>query len=367
MKKIFLFSILLVFTFSAHAKLITRKYPSHMQAHKTCGKDSRLNKNYCLEVIEFKYKSKIPKKGVALLISGFFQNAYIWDLRPNSNISLAKYMMEKYGIHPYVLHVRGIGNSDYIADTNLDDIAIDDIPMGIKFLQNRENQKIILMGHSQGSITSLASMSGITRCGIGINCFKPEVANERQKFVKSLALLGGNSAMTIERDDNFLRRLLPLGLNRAIQKVLLLKDKIDVNVSTKITGPLAYIKLWDNLYVLRNVSYASRKALWTKTVDTTSANIILQFTYALTNGDLTTFGGAESYSKNAINVKIPTILQTYEYDELAEPDPTYRDTFLNIGSSNKVYDLAKDCAHEDFFMERNLHELLDPVFNFVQN
>lgn len=364
MKPLFILSLLIVFSCNAYSKLITRKYPKHMVAHKTCGKDSRLNKKYCLEVLEFKYKSKIPKKGVALFISGFFQNAYIWDLRPQDNISIAKYAMEKYGIHPYVLHVRGIGNSDYIKDTNLDDIAIDDIPLGLKFLNKKEKQKVILIGHSQGSITSLASMSGLTRCAIGVNCFKKEIASQRQRLVKSLGLLGGNSAMTIDRDDNFLKKLLPLGLNRPIQKILLLKDKIDVNLVTKISSPLAYINLWDNLYILKNVSYKSRKALWTKTVDTTSGNIIVQFSMALRDGDLKSYGGY-SYSKNASNVFIPTIQQTYEFDELAEPDPTYRDTFVNIGSKNKVFSFVKDCAHEDFFMERNLHELLDPVFEFV--
>lgn len=366
MKLIFTFSLLFLFNLSSHSKIITRKYPKHMTRHTTCQKDSRLNKNYCLEVIEFRYKSKLPKKGVALLISGFFQNAYIWDLRPQDNISLAKYMMEEYGIHPYVLHVRGIGNSDYINDTNLDDIAIDDIPMGIKFVSNKEKQKVIVIGHSQGSITTLASMSGITRCEYKVNCFKKEVADKRQKYVRSLGLLGGNSAMTIEREDNFLRGLLPLGMNRAIQKLLLFKDKIDVNISTKITGPLAYIKLWENLYLLKNVSYPSRKALWTKTVDTTSANIILQFAYGLFNGDLKTYGG-HSYAKNSINVSIPLIQQTYEQDQLAEPETTYRDTFFYIGSEIKEFNLVDDCAHEDFFMERNLHKQLNPVFEFVLN
>lgn len=357
-----LFSI----SFFANAKIITRKYPQHMIAHKTCDKDSRLNKNYCLEIIEFKYKSKLPKKGIALLIPGFFQNAYIWDLLPHHNISVAKYMMENFGIHPYVLHVRGIGNSDYIKDTNLDDIAIDDIPLALKFLFKKEQQKIILIGHSQGSITSLASLSGLSKCNNKINCFDKEVAISRQKLVKSLALLGGNSAMTIEREDNFLRKLLPFGLNPILQKILLFKNKIDVDVLTKISGPLAFINYWENLYVLKNVSKKSRKALLTKTVDTTSANIILQFTYALRNGDLKTIDGY-SYSKNAFNISIPTILQTYEHDELAEPNPTYRDTFLNIGSSTKEFNYVKDCAHEDFFMERNLHELLNPVFKFVLN
>lgn len=340
------------------------KYPEHMAAHKVCGKDSRLNKSYCLEIIEFKYRSSKPKKAAALLISGFFQNVHIWDLLPKDNISLAKHMMEHYGIHPYVLHVRGIGNSDYVENTNLDDIAIDDIPMALDFLSKKELSKIIIMGHSQGSITSLASMSGLTRCGSQNNCFKKEIAIKRQKQVKALGLLAGNAAMTIENKENFLLTLAPLGQNSKIQSILRWLDEINIKLASYLTGPLAMIGYWDNLYNLENVTMKSRKALWTKTVDTTTGNITIQFANAIKQKDILSVGN-HSYSQHAKWVKLPVMQQTYEDDQLAEPLPTREDTFTKIGSPNKRFDIAPDCAHEDFFMEKNLHRLVDPVFEFV--
>ena len=342
----------------------THKYPEHMISHKVCGKDSRLNKNYCLEIIEFKYQSSRPKKGAALLISGFFQNVHIWDLLPQDDISVAKHMMENYGIQPYVLHVRGIGNSDYIYDTNLDDIAIDDIPMALKYITEKEQSKIILMGHSQGAITSLASMSGISRCGEKNNCFKKDIALKRQQSVKTLGLLAGNAAMTIENKDNFLLTLAPLGWNSKIQSILRWLDEIDIKLASYLTGPLAMIGYWDNLYNLENVSAKSRKALWTKTVDTTTGNITIQFADAIKQKDILSVGN-HSYSNHAKWVKLPVVQQTYEDDQLAEPLPTRDDTFAKIGSSNKLFDMAPSSAHEDFFMEKHLHRLIDPVLEFV--
>ena len=348
------------------AKKWIHKYPKHMVAHKVCGNDSRLERKYCLEIIEFKYKSKIPKKSAALLVSGFFQNVHIWDLVPEDQISLAQYMMENYGIHPYVLHVRGIGNSDYLPDTNLDDISIDDIPMALNFLTQKEKDKVILMGHSQGAITSLASLSGLSRCGKNNNCFKKEIADKRQQRVKTLGLLAGNSAMTIDNEDNFLLKLAPLGWNRKIQTTLRWLDEIDIELATKFTGPLAMIGLWDNLYLIENVTPKSRKALWKKTVDTTSGNITIQFANAIKTRDLLSIGG-HSYSKHSKFVNLPVIQQTYANDQLAEPFPTRTDSFSNIGSNNKQFNLVPNCAHEDFFMEKSLHALLDPVFQFVTN
>jgi pimeloyl-ACP methyl ester carboxylesterase len=348
----------------AEAKWFKRKYPKHMKSHQVCGKDTRLNKKYCLEVIEFEYKSSKPKQEVAMLVSGFFQNAYIWDLLPEDNISLAEYMMENYGIHPYVLHVRGIGNSDYLSNTNLDDIAIDDIPMGLNFISQKEMKQVILMGHSQGAITSLASMSGLTRCGRGNNCFKTTTATKRQSVVKRLALLAGNSAMTMDRPDNFLFPLAPLGWNKTIQHTLKWIDRIDIEIATKFTGPISFISLWDNLYVLKNVGAKARKALWKKTVDTTTGDIIVQFANAIKKKGIRSVGG-HAYTDFARNVKVPVIQQTYEYDQLAEPWPTKDDTFSKIGSSEKVFDFVANCAHEDFFMSARLHQWLDPVFNFV--
>ncbi|PIP95364.1 MAG: hypothetical protein COV37_14445 [Bdellovibrio sp. CG11_big_fil_rev_8_21_14_0_20_39_38] len=340
--------------FATRADFIAREF---------CQKDSRLKKNYCLEMMEFAYRSPFPKKGTVLLIPGFFQNVNIWHLDPEKGVSVARYLMEKFGLHPFVLHVRGIGHSDYVKDSNMDDIAIDDIPRAIDELSTLSGGPIYVMGHSQGAITAAASLSGLTRCGKK-NCFKPEVAELRQSKVKKLAMLAGNLAMSIDREDNFLLPLMKLADSKILRSTLRAIDEIDVKLVTSLTGPVAFLNYWENLYLLENAPDDSRRALWKKSVDTSSAEIVIQFAEGIENRNIQCVGGT-AYSKGAENLKLPVVQQTYDQDELAEWEATRRDTFEHIGSQNKKFLLVKNRAHEDFFMNKNLHSDLDSVVEFL--
>ncbi|GAB4010785.1 MAG: hypothetical protein Fur0010_04100 [Bdellovibrio sp.] len=349
--------------------LITLSLFSSLQASEDfikrefCGRDSRLFKSYCLEMVEFKYRSKLPLAGRILLVPGFFQNYHIWHLVPEQGISVARYLMEKYGLQPYVLHVRGIGDSDYIKDSNLDDIAIDDIPRALSELNLINGGPVYLMGHSQGAITSLAALSGLSRCAKK-NCFKKDVALKRQKLVKKLALLAGNQAMSIDREDNFLLPLMKLANVGVLRSTLRLIDEIDVKLVTDLTGPVAFINYWENLYVLENVPDVSRKALWKKSVDTSTAEIVIQFAEGIENRNIKAVGG-ENYTDGAANIEIPVVQQTYDRDELAEWEPTKRDTFEKIGSKEKEFFVVKNRSHEDFFMNKKLHSDLDQVLSYL--
>lgn len=340
-------------TFAKKADFIAREF---------CQKDTRLKKNYCLEMMEFAYRSSLPKKGTVLLIPGFFQNVHIWNLNPEDGVSVAHYLMEKFGLHPYVLHVRGIGKSDYVKDSNMDDIAIDDIPRAIEELNTLTAGPIYVMGHSQGAITAAAALSGLTRCGQK-NCFKPEVAELRQSKVKKLAMLAGNLAMTIDRDDNFLLPLMKLADSRILRSTLRAIDEIDVKLVTSLTGPMAFLNYWENLYLLENAPDDSRRALWKRSVDTSSAEIVIQFAEGIENRNIQCVGGTP-YTKGAENLKLPIVQQTYDQDQLAESEPTRRDTFEYIGSKDKKFLVVKNRAHEDFFMNKKLHSDLDPVIEF---
>lgn len=364
--KMILAATILMQIFTTHAlaqSSATQNQENNWKKHKVCGKDTKFFQKYCLELIEFSYKSKKPLKHSALVLSGFIQNAKIWDLIPNKDISVAKYLMNR-GIKPYVLHVRGIGNSEYIPFTNLDDIAIDDIPMALNFLTKKEKRRLIVIGHSQGAITAAASLSGLIRCGINKNCFNKAVSLKRQLQVKKFVLLAGNSSMTITKRTNFLTPWVKLANRPIIGGALKLIDKFDIETITKYTKRTADIGYWKNLYVLKNVSKESRRALWQKTVDTTTSGIVFQFVDAINEGDITSKGG-DSYTKNLNNIRIPVYQQTYEHDQLAEPDLTYNHSFSFIGSRNKNFEIVKGVAHEDFFMEKKLHSILDPVVEFI--
>jgi poly(3-hydroxyalkanoate) synthetase len=350
--------ILYFIILTAHAGINPKEYPKDWTVHQVCQTDSRYYKQYCLEIIELEYQSDKPKSKTALLIPGLYQNAFIWDLRPKNHISIARYMMREFGIHPFILHVRGIGSSQYIKRSNMDDIAIDDIPAAIDFLYQKTKQPITLMGHSQGAITAMASLGGLTPSG-----FRPEVAKQRQMKVERLALLAGDLGMNTS-SGNFLLPLISLYKNPVLNAVLMGLDKIDIELLSSLSGPASLIPYWDNLYMLENVSYESRWALWNKTVDSTTSGILSQFAQAVIANELRTRTGL-AYSRGANNIKIPTFQQVYEYDELAEPKGTYMDSFTQIGSEQKYFHMVHNRSHEDFFMEKQLHSDLDPVLEFL--
>ncbi len=170
------------------------RVPQGWVSQKICQlKDSRQpEKSYCLEILELMTgrirKDKAPAKGSIVLIPGLFQNVYIFDPLPRKGVSFARYLAKEFNYRIFVLHVRGIGQSDYPKNSNLDDIAIDDIPQAIEALKEKTGGPIFVLGHSQGAITLQASLAGLSRKSLSTDkneFFDKHLAQSRQK------LLGG--------------------------------------------------------------------------------------------------------------------------------------------------------------------------------
>ncbi|MBG59597.1 MAG: hypothetical protein CMJ16_03965 [Peredibacter sp.] len=355
MKNTFILTVLFI-TSSAYAKF---EYRPDWNVHKACGKDSKQKKDYCLELIEIGSSNQNAKP--ILLIPGFFQNAYIWDLLPEKGISAARYLSKRWNLRPFVLHVRGIGNSDYVSNTNMDDIAMDDIEIAVNFLKKKSSDQVYIMGHSQGSITTQAYLAGLSKC-IVADCFNPAEAWSRQKKIKAVALLAGNTAMSVDRDDNKLDELANMAL--FIRPAFRFFDEIDVKTLTRFTGPVSNLNLWQWLYNRHNTTKEARKALYTKTVDSTTNGILFQFAEGVRDRAIKTRSKL-SYPAVLPLIRIPVFQQLYADDPLAESEATLKDNFHRIGSSNKEYEVIQDRGHEDFFMNKGLHSDLDNVLHFL--
>jgi pimeloyl-ACP methyl ester carboxylesterase len=353
----------LTFTFLLSHSLLGQTYvpKSDWKSHFICQKDSRVHKDYCLEIVEIPKSGTKEYDGVILLIPGLLQNAHIYDLAPEKGISVARYVESKFNMKIYILNIRTVGNSTYIKNTSLDDIAIDDIPNAIKYIYQLENKKVSVIGHSQGAITLNASMSGLTRCGKN-HCFKKKVGISRQELVKNIGLLAGDNRLKMEQNNPVLH------LSKFIQAVKpswKLFDKVNLELLSHLIGPIGYLDIWDVLVNEDNVSDSSKKLLLERSIDSTSIGIIDQFTKAVLRGDIKSISG-ESYADNSINVKVPLYQQIYGVDWLSPAKSVAEDSFLHIGSNIKRLELFPNQGHEDFMINFGLHSNLDSMINFFK-
>lgn len=354
MKHIILLS--LFFIVNVHAYFGDYKPRKDWNIHKVCKNEK------CLELIEIQNHNPSAKK--ILLMPGLFQNAYIFDLIPEKGISLARYMVEKWNLHPFILHTRGVGNSDYIKDSSMDEIAMEDIPAAINYLYKLNgNKKILVGGHSQGAITLQASLAGLSKCLV-VPCFNPIISRARQRKVEKAVLLAGNTAMSFE----YKSILEPIS-HAALKSRLLFKflDEIDLNTFTKVTVLVTRTPFWEFLYNRDNVTQDARDALYKYSVDTSTKGILFQFANGVIEKDIKTRKSGLSWPKNNRNIRVPLFQQTYGDDKLADPISTKRDSYSYIGSRNKQYETIWDRGHEDFFMNQDLHSDLDSVFEFLIN
>ena len=323
----------------------------------------------CLEVIEIRYPDTRPVNGVALLIPGFTQNARFWDLWPEHRISYAHHLMDELGIKVYLLNVNGIGNSDRARHGNMDDIAIDDIPAALAFVSKAENQRVLVAGHSQGGITLLASLSGLTRNAQGLPEFSKSVAQERQALVRGALAIASNVTMRSELPWTSLFR-------RVIRALYGLRGFLARNfdaLKPSALGGRFIQKLvqmpqwgaWDFLYTVGSLSPGVRELIHTETIDGTSSGILNQFTAAMVanraNEGVQATHGPYYWEglKNLEDIRIATIF--FEDDSMARPRAGLEDTFMRIPSPLKIYRSLPDQRHEDFAFQPKLHFELDDV------
>ena len=348
-----LISILLLITSYSYSSFT-------LESHKFCQKDSKYHKKYCLEVLEVPYINKTVPKDIVLLIPGLLQNANIYDLVPEKGISLSRYISQKFNLKVYILNIRTVGDTTYIPNTSVDDIAIDDIPNAINFINKLTGKKPIVIGHSQGAISLNASISGLTRCA-KFNCFDSKVALNRQGSVKNIGLLAGDNRLAMKESNPVLH------LSRFIQTIrpmLWAFDEIDLKLLSSFISPLGYLNFWDIVVNEDNVSDFSKKMLLERSVESTSVAILDQFTSGVVRGDLRSSSG-ESYADNSKNILLPVYQQVFGKDWLSPFQSVLEDSFLLIGSSDKVIEYLPHQGHEDFMVNSGFHTNIDPMIEFL--
>lgn len=349
---------------------MARVYPSDWTVRKFqhISTKHKEEKPYELELIEFNFSN--ADGPILLMVPGYFQNAFVFDLLLEQNISLARYLSTHFNYHMFVLHPNGIGNSDYIKKSNLDDIAIDDIAGAISVLSVSYKKDIYLMGHSNGAISIQCYLGGLTRSESG-NRFDANVSKHRQANISGAFLFAGNVCMTDDNPQSSLQKVSRFGLRISFLlkrlgwiNALLLTRFIS---PTKIFGKMsvAYWKLWGFLYHIPNVGRDSRKALYNLTLDGTSAATLLQYSQGVLNNSIRTTAQVE-YKEGLKNIEIPISQTTFGLDPLAVPAQTKRDNFSQFGSKDKTFIIIPDQGHEDFMMVAAFHSVVHDSFTIIK-
>ncbi len=350
--------------YSDKSKLKTRT----LKNEDLCFKDSRLREQMCLRIssTDSVYSEE---KDIVLIVPGFFQNAYLMDIFPEKNISIIRYIEKSFSSKVFVLNPRAAMGGDYIKNSTIDDIAIDDIFHSVKYLNQKFAKKIILIGHSQGAISSQAFLAGLTRCNQK-NCFESRLAKTRSKMIKSLGLMAGS--VTMKTTDKDLNRIAKLGVG--IKPLLNALDLISASLLTKKLLPnsksdFALDSFWGFLYNTESngvtISEEVRKKLYSDTLDHSTSGIILQFAQGVKEGGLKNNSG-EKYVDHLKNILVPTYQLTFGDDPMAQPKETEESSFKYIGSESKVFESIPNTGHEDVFLHEKLHSLVDSMMIFLK-
>ena len=330
------------------------------KTNKSCHKDLRTNDNYCFEIIELKNNNG---SNAVLLLPGLLHNAHIFDLDPENNISLARYIQKTFNANVYILNYRFVGSATPSQKTNLDDLAREDIPNAIDYVFNKEKKKIFLIGHSQGGITGNLSLSGIDLCGKA-SCFHKETAQLRQSKVKAFGIFAGNNKLHFLDKDNPL--LTAAKMSKHLAPVIKKLDIIDIESFSQIFQKAGQFNIWSSLTISNLVTPETRQHLFGRSFQSTTSPILLQFLDGVLSKDLKTQNGI-SFPSQSKNIKIPVFHQVYSEDPFAMPKETKQDTFDAIGSTNKKFSIIENLSHEDFLLHPKLHQLTKPMFIFFNS
>lgn len=314
-----------------------------------------------VEVLEYKTPIGAPEpRAAVLLIPGLFQNSVIFDLLPAQGISLATYLQREKHVRVYALHVRGIGRSCYPGSLSLDDLAIDDIPTAIRFVEQREGRPIIPLGHSQGGMTLQAALSGLTRCSYARNCFKESVAAELQNHIRSAGILAANADLSEVEN-----KLLWLSwVDVVLPFAAPFMDRITAGYTVKNIPRGAESELWETAFHIPNTTPESRSAFFNKTLDSSTLDILNQFGDAIRRDGLRN-SGQEKYISGLKWIRTPTSEIVFELDQFAPPISTERDNFAHIGSPQKKFFTVTGQGHLDFTMNPSMHADLSEFMDWL--
>lgn len=371
-----LLALLFLVNFSVEART-QRTWPSDWITYRIPNQDTRKKlfkkdaEECLLEIAQLPDAGLPARRGAILLLPGLLHNARIFDLMPEQNVSYARFLRDTHGLRVYMLNFRGTGNSCYHKRSNLDDLAIDDIPTALRFLTELEKGKIYVFGHSQGGIALQASLAGLTRCEHK-NCFDPLVGQERQALVRAAVFSGANVAMTGEHNAEGSKKTFLLEFLVA-KPLAPLIDYIPASWVTRFISPskkrvfglfsgqrsFAYSNFWEYAYHIPNISKEARLAFYDLTMDSTSMGIVKQYAYGIRKGGIVN-KSKESYAEALNAITIPVIQVAYEYDAFANPVATLRDNYPFIGSSQKEFVVMPGQGHEDFFLNADFQPMQGP-------
>jgi pimeloyl-ACP methyl ester carboxylesterase len=348
-------------------------------------------KTYSGEIINLKgYRIPNIEKQPLILIPGFFQNGYVYDL--SQDCSLATHLW-KEGFDIWIIHPRGTNSSDRSKISNcLDDFASDDFPELINFVTKNTKLKPILIGHSQGGISSIISLIGISKDSNGIVQLSKEKSFERQSSLKGLVTLGSFPDFKFSKESslqNFVKNGISILFikikSESILKAIKFFKYIPVPLSHGFRGAISeqkalyiisfpikiilniisLLKTWEFLYHIPSVSKKSRINLFYKTIDGTFWQILNQFFYAISEGEMRSFDRKINYSENYHLINVPVSIVTMELDSLADPMMT-RDFMLDkIASAEKHFTVWKYQGHEDFFMNAEYFKQVSEAIKLI--
>ena len=321
------------------------------------------------------YRIQNQSKAPLILIPGFFQNGFVYDLMPEC--SLAEFLW-KEGYDVWIFHPRGTNSSERSKISNsLDDFASDDIPAIIEFVSVNTIKKPLLIAHSQGGISSIISLMGAAKNLKGDINLSAVKSSERQSGLKGLITFGSFLDFKFSKKSelqNFVRdgikifnlkirsesilkaikflKYLPVPFSHNFRKAVM-SQKILSIISFPLKIILNIISLlstWEFLYHIPNVSKKSRLYLFYNTIDGTFWQILNQFYYAILDGEMKSFDKKVNYSLNYYLITLPVSFIVMELDSLADPAMTKEFMFGKVSSSEKHFTEWKSQGHEDFFM-----------------
>lgn len=377
--------------------------PSDWRAYSLPVTDSREGKKskICnLEIIEI--GRPFAARGSVLLIPGFMENAFAWDIQgdpeTNTGISYARYL-HTLGFRTYVLHFRGVGQSCYPKKSNLDDLAVDDIPAALRWVRAREGGPVYAVGHSMGGLTLMSSMAGLTRRDLMVtpesialcekgkdakNCFDWGTALARQSLVNGIMVLGANLDMRVRDTEIGLKagtqfeRLLSLMPSFLVDRVSrnflgpigstvgnLIDDTTDLGSVAK--EPLLHLLIWRYYFTYKNVSPEIKERFQRIAIDSTSRGVLDQYSKAIRGDGLRTIDGEQRYSDFLPYIQLPVAQGSFSKDIFADEIFTFEDTFKRFGSQKKFYRVYEGEGHQDFMLNANLHAHTADLWDALQS
>ena len=247
----------------------------------------------------------------------------------------------------------------------MDDIAAEDIPSAIEYVYKSSKEKIILVGHSQGGITSKAALSGLSHCEEGF-CFQEAVAEQRQEMVRGMLSIAANQSMSTRYSRYILPELGSFGwFIHSLTRTLV--DYIPASeVIRHFSGSFSFADagFWTFLYSTDHVEQDVRNELYQTTLDGTSSSLVNQYAEAIAHKGIRNSTG-EYYVDALKNLHVPTAVVAFELDSMSPPRETYEDTYLRLNAGLRNYFYFPAQRHEDFMLEPRLNGELSGAFDWL--